>query len=53
MDKFVLFISELEDISEIIDGLKSHGIQFQVSQDVGEIEAILRKRKPSLIFNFF
>ena len=49
MDKFVLFISELEDISEIIDGLKSHGIQFQVSQDVGEIEAILRKRKPSLI----
>lgn len=49
MERFVLFISELDDIAHLIDGLKENHIQFHVSCDPHEIEVLLDKRSPGLV----
>ena len=45
MEKFILFISSLEDLVHIIEQLKAYGIKSLVTQQYEEIERILKRKK--------
>jgi len=45
MEKFILFISSLEDLVDIIEQLKAYGIKSLVTQQYEEIERILKRKK--------
>lgn len=49
MENFVLFICEVDDMISLTKDLKEHNIQFLVTEDREEIDAILKKKKPAVI----